>query len=69
VTYCRQLLAEWTEEDLNPPPLLTGDDLKEHGVPPGPVYKRLLDAVREAQLDGTITTKEQALGLVDQLKK
>jgi poly(A) polymerase len=68
VTYCRQLLAEWSAADLNPPPLLTGDDLKEHGVPPGPVYKRLLDAVREAQLDGTITTKGQALELVDRLK-
>jgi poly(A) polymerase len=64
VTYCRQLLSEWTEADLNPPPLLTGDDLKQLGLPPGPIYKRLLDAVREAQLDGTITTEEQALELV-----
>ncbi|HKI30327.1 MAG TPA: CCA tRNA nucleotidyltransferase [Gemmataceae bacterium] len=64
VTYCRQLLAEWTPADLNPPPLLTGDDLKEVGVPQGPVYKRLLDAVREAQLDGTIRTKDEALDLV-----
>jgi poly(A) polymerase len=68
VTYCRQLLAQWTEADLNPPPLVTGDDLKEHGVPQGPAYKRMLDAVREAQLDGTITTKEQGLKLVDQLQ-
>jgi poly(A) polymerase len=68
VTYCRQLLAQWSEADLNPPPLLTGDDLKELGIPPGPVYKQLLDVVREAQLDGTITTKEQALGLVDQMR-
>jgi poly(A) polymerase len=68
VSYCRQLLAESAPEDLNPPPLLTGDDLKRHGLEPGPQFKRLLDAVREAQLDGTITTREQALGLVDQLK-
>jgi poly(A) polymerase len=69
VTYCRQLLAESTAADLNPPPLLTGDDLKQHGLPPGPQYKRLLDAVREAQLDGTITTKEQAMALVDKLRE
>jgi poly(A) polymerase len=68
VEYCRQLLRQWSEGDINPPPLLTGDDLKEHGVPQGPIYKRLLDAVREAQLDGTITTMAQALDLVDQLK-
>jgi poly(A) polymerase len=67
VTYCRQLLAESAPGDLNPPPLLTGDDLKQHGLTPGPQFKRLLDAVREAQLDGTITTKEQALALVDEL--
>jgi poly(A) polymerase len=69
VEYCRQLLREWSEDDINPPPLLTGDDLREHGVPQGPIYKRLLDAVREAQLDGTITTKEEALALVDRLLK
>jgi poly(A) polymerase len=67
VTYCRRLLAEWTPADLNPPPLLTGDDLKQMGVAQGPIYKRLLDAVREAQLDGTITTKEEAIGLVKRL--
>jgi tRNA nucleotidyltransferase/poly(A) polymerase len=68
VTYCRRLLAELAPEELNPPPLLTGDDLKQHGLTPGPQFKRLLDAVREAQLDGTVTTKEQALALVDELK-
>jgi poly(A) polymerase len=67
VTYCRRLLAESTPADLNPPPLLTGDDLKQMGIPQGPVYKRLLDAVREAQLDGTITTKEEAIELVKRL--
>jgi poly(A) polymerase len=67
VTYCRQLLAESAPEDLNPPPLVTGDDLKRMGVPPGPIYKKILDAVREAQLDATITTQEQAVELVMKL--
>ena len=58
---------EWSEVDLNPPPLLTGHDLTRMDLTPGPRLKQLLDAVREAQLDGTITTKEQALQLVDQL--
>ena len=30
------------------------------GLEPGPLFKRLLDAVREAQLDGTITSKKEA---------
>ena len=67
VAYCEQLLDAWTEEDLNPPPLLTGHDLRRRGLEPGPAYKRLLDAVREAQLDGTVRTPKQALEMVDRL--
>ncbi len=60
VEYCQQLLRQWTKDDLNPPPLLTGEDLIQAGYKPGPLFKKLLDAVREAQLDGTIRTKEEA---------
>jgi poly(A) polymerase len=67
VEYCEFLLREWTPEDLNPPPLLTGHDLTRHGLEPGPLFKKLLDAVREAQLDGTIKTLPQAWDLVDRL--
>ena len=65
VEYCEFLLREWTAEDLNPPPLLTGHDLTRHGLEPGPIFKRLLDAVREAQLEGTVKTAKEALDLVD----
>ncbi len=68
VVYCEQLLREWSEADqLNPPSLMTGHDLQRIGLAPGPIYKRLLDAVREAQLDGTIKTPQEALGLVERL--
>jgi poly(A) polymerase len=67
VEFCERKLAEWSAAELTPPPLLTGDDLLETGVPQGPIYKRLLDAVREAQLDGTVTTREQAVETVKQL--
>jgi poly(A) polymerase len=67
VEYCEQLLHEWTPLDLNPPPLVTGADLKGRHLPPGPIYKPLLDAVREAQLDGTIHTREEALALLEKL--
>jgi poly(A) polymerase len=69
VDYCEQLLQEWSEADLHPPPLLTGHDLTKHGLTPGPMFKQLLEAVREAQLDGTIKTPRQALELVDKLVK
>jgi poly(A) polymerase len=67
VDYCEKLLGEWSQDDLNPPPVLTGHDLTRHGLEPGPEFKRLLDAVREAQLEGTVTTTRQALDMVDQL--
>jgi poly(A) polymerase len=67
VDYCEKLLKEWSEMDLNPPPLLTGHDLARLGLTPGPIFKELLDAVREAQLDGTITCAREALDLVKRL--
>jgi hypothetical protein len=41
--------------------------LTRHGLTPGPLYKHLLDSLREAQLDGTVRTVRQALELVDRL--
>jgi poly(A) polymerase len=67
VEFCEQKLREWSPEELEPSPLLTGDDLLALGIKQGPVYKRLLDAVRTAQLDATVTTKEQAIELVRQI--
>lgn len=67
VEYCEQLLRSWTTEDLNPPPLLIGDDLIAADHKPGPIFKKLLDAVREAQLDGTIRTPEEAWALVHRM--
>jgi poly(A) polymerase len=69
VEYCERLLREWSEADLNPPPLLTGHDLTSLGLTPGPLFKRLLDAVREAQLESTVKTAAEARELVDRLLK
>ncbi len=67
VEFCERLLREWTADDLNPAPLITGNDLKGLGIVPGPRYKEMLDAVREAQLDGTIATPQEAMDLVRRL--
>ncbi len=55
-------------EELRPPRLLTGNDLIEAGYPPGPIFSRMLEAVEDAQLDGRIQSKAQALELVKQLE-
>jgi hypothetical protein len=46
---------------------LTGHDLTRLGLEPGPQFKKLLDAVREAQLDGSIKNAREALELVKRL--
>jgi poly(A) polymerase len=69
VEFCEQKLREWPREVLDPPSILTGDDLLALGIQQGPIYKRLLDAVRAAQLDEMITTKAVAIDLVKQMMK
>jgi poly(A) polymerase len=63
--YCRQLLAQ-PPELLDPRPLVTGDDLQAIGIPPGPDYQFLLQRIRDAQLDGDVRSKTQALAKVSQ---
>jgi tRNA nucleotidyltransferase/poly(A) polymerase len=66
VAYCRSLLAE-PRAVLDPPPLVTGDDLLAHGVPAGPKFRFLLQRIREAQLDSRLHTQAEALAMADQL--
>ena len=68
VEFCERVLQETPREELNPPPAVTGDDLLAAGLTPGPDFKRLLDAVREAQLDGAVRTKEDGMKLVERLR-
>jgi poly(A) polymerase len=67
IQFCRERLA-WPPEKLNPPPLLDGGDLIRHGLVPGPQFSDLLDQVRDAQLEGQISTRDEALALVDRLR-
>jgi poly(A) polymerase len=52
------------EEEVRPRPLLTGRELIAAGFAPGPSFKEILHAVEDAQLEGAITTPEDALALV-----
>lgn len=63
----RTLLAEyWTRlaKDVAPPPLVSGNDLMaELGLPQGPRVGELIEAIREAQATGQVTTRQEALEL------
>lgn len=67
VEKARQALA-WPPKELNPPPLLSGDDLRELGVPTGPDFGRILNRIRDAQLDGEIQTRTEAEELLADLR-
>ena len=50
---------------FDPPRLLTGGDVQELlGLPPGREVGRALDAVRSAQVEGTVRTREEAVALL-----
>ena len=61
--YCRMKLALPAAE-LNPPPLITGEDLKRLGIALGPAYKDILEAMRDEQLEGRIASLSDALELI-----
>jgi tRNA nucleotidyltransferase/poly(A) polymerase len=53
--------------DHSPIPLVTGDDLTAAGFAPGPIFKNILDAVYDAQLEGRVTEKLQAMEMAGTL--
>lgn len=55
------------KECVQPPPLLTGDDLIEMGFTPGPHFGRVLDAIYRAQLNETLSDRAAAEALAREL--
>lgn len=62
--FAKAKFEESPPEVLRPPRLLSGDDLKAAGYRPGPAFSQMLEAVEDAQLEGKIQSKEEALELV-----
>ncbi len=46
---------------------LSGHRLRELGLEPGPAFSRILDAVRDARLDGLVSTPEEEEALAEEL--
>ena len=52
-------------EEIRPAPLISGDDLITLGYRPGPIFKEILKAVEDAQLDLLIQNRTEALEWVE----
>ncbi len=59
--FCKQKLQEFSESDLHPKILCTGNDLIRLGFKPGPIFHTILLELEEQQLDGNIFNYEQAM--------
>ncbi len=57
----RKMREETPAEVAKPARLLTGDDLIAEGYKPGPVFKEILRTIEDAQLEGAIHTRAEAL--------
>lgn len=59
-----EFMRETPPEQVKPPRLLTGDDLSDMGYSPGPEFRIILAAVEDAQLEGNLSSKEEAKAFV-----
>lgn len=62
--FVKEFLANTPAEAVQPHRLITGEDLKTMGFRPGPAFKEILASIEDAQLEGKIATREEALDLV-----
>src|SRR5271156_4301234 len=65
--FLKQQLETMPPEQIDPPSLITGRDLLAMGLTPGKVIGRILEAVRIAQLEGSVQTRAEALGMARKL--
>jgi len=65
--FAREKFHTLPAQQIRPDPLITGNDLIAAGLHPGPKFKEVLTAVEDAQLEGAIASKDEALSLVRSL--
>ena len=58
--FCLAKLKEFSQEELKPKPLITGNDLIKLGFKPSSLFKKILDDIENQQLEDGIKTKKQA---------
>jgi poly(A) polymerase len=65
--FLKHQLENMTPEQINPPPLINGHDIMAMGIPPGSAVGRIIEAIKIAQLEGTVQTHAEALAMARRL--
>jgi hypothetical protein len=66
-TLIRADVVELARTGLNPPRLLDGDILLDDGMPGGAAFGQVLESVYDAQLEGRVTSVDEAIQLAREL--
>ena len=62
--YTKEKIAAMPKDEVFPAPLLTGNDLISEGYRPGPLFSEILAAVEDAQLEGRLHDRAEAMEFV-----
>jgi poly(A) polymerase len=62
--FAKSRLEAMGEEEIRPKMLINGEDLIAAGYTPGPQFRLMLEAAEDAQLEGVVTTREEAMAWV-----
>ena len=65
--YLKHQLETMSPDEINPPPLVNGHDLLTMGLLPGRQIGTILEAIKVAQLEGTIHTRAEAMEMARKL--
>lgn len=62
--FVKSFIERAEPDEIRPMKLITGEDLKTLGIPPGPIYRTIIVEVEDEQLEGRLKTREAALEYV-----
>jgi len=62
--FVRKTIKETPSEEIRPARHLTGNDLQDMGYTPGPIFSKILQSLEDAQLEGLIKSRKEAVQYV-----
>jgi poly(A) polymerase len=63
--FVKEFVSKTPPDVVRPPKLLTGTDLLEAGYAPGPLLGKILATIEEAQLNGELNNRQEAISFVE----